>query len=186
MMQPDGAHLAPPDFSTQFLDAWSAARERFFKIERKQSYNQADDDSYKAFLRGDHETAMRLLRGELLKQREMYDEAIANGVELVRLRQVEEPLSDYLRHFEIPSYSTSEELGEKIYFVPPNPNEDELPDCIVFDSTVMFVNTYDGLDRLGGAIVVTDPEQIRHATTLGEKLLSRAEPLASYIAAHSV
>lgn len=186
MTQPEGAHLAPPDFTSQFLEAWSAARERFFKIERKQSYNQAGDESYKAFLRGDHEAALRLLRDELLTQREMYDEALANGVELIRLRQVEEPLSDYLRHFEIPSYFISEELGEKIYFAHPDPNVDELPDCIIFDSTVMFVNTYDGLDRLGGAIVVTDQEQIRKAIALGETLMSTAQPLAEYVAVHNL
>jgi hypothetical protein len=186
MTQPNGAHLAPTDFTAHFRAAWSAARERFFKIERRQSYNQAGDDSYTAFLRGDHDTALRLLRNELLTQREMYDEARAHGIELVRLRQVEEPLSDYLRYYEIPSYFISEELGEKVYFAHPDPSADELPDCIIFDSAVMFVNTYDGLGRLGGAIEVIDETQILSAVSLGENLLSAAEPLARYAAAHGL
>lgn len=181
-MQPNGAHIAPPDFTAHFLDAWSAAQERFLKIERRQTYSQVDDESYQAFLRGDYADALSLLRRELMQQRAMYDEARANGVALVRLRQFEEPLSDYLRHYEIPSYSISEELGETVYFARPDPSADELPDCIVFDSTVMFVNTYDGLGRLGGAIEVLDQEQIQRTVSLAEKLLTTAEPLGSFVA----
>jgi hypothetical protein len=185
-MQPDGAHISPSDFTAHFLDAWSGARERFLKIERRQDYSQVDDESYQAFLRGDYADAISLLRQELLQQRAMYGEARASGVALVRLRQFEEPLSDYLLHYEIPSYFVSEELGEEVYFAHPDPNADELPDCIVFDSTVMFVNTYDGLGRLGGAIEVSDQEQIQSAVLLAERLLSTAEPLSSFVETHGL
>jgi hypothetical protein len=180
----DETYLSPPDFSKRFRSEWDAARERFLKVERRQDYNQAGDESFEAFRSGDHAAAARLLREILLGQREMYARARARGVELVRLRLVEEPLSDYLRYYEIPSYSVSEELGERIVFAHPDPTEDELPDCIVFDSTVMFVNAYDGLGRLVGAIEVRSKDEIARHVALAERLLSSAEPRADYVRSH--
>jgi len=156
------------------------------KVERRQSYNQAGDESFEAFRRGDLRTASRLLREELETQREMYSSAAARGVDLVRLRLVEEPLSDYLRYYEIPSYFVSQELGERIFFASPDPMQDELPDCIVFDASVMFVNTYDGLDRLAGAIEVTSAQEIARHTELAEHLLADAQSLSEFAKAHNL
>jgi hypothetical protein len=182
----DEAYLAPPDFSKRFRIEWGAARARFLKIERRQEYNQAGDESFDAFRRGEHDTASRLLRESLLEQREMYAGAQTRGVALVRLRLIEEPLSDYLRYYEIPSYSVSEELGERIVFASPDPTEDELPDCIVFDSTVMFVNAYDGLGRLVGAIEVKSEDEIARHVALAERLLTDGEPRADYVRSHGL
>jgi len=183
-MQVSGNFLAPSDFTERFTASWDKAQKRFLKIERKQAYNQAGDESYDAFVRGSHEEARRLLRAELLHQRDMYAAARARGLALVRLRQFEEPLSEYLRDYEMPSYFVSEELGEEIWFARPNHAADELPDCIIFDSDVMFVNTYDGLDRLAGAVEIRDKEQIALAAAEAEQLLSHAERLSDFVASH--
>jgi hypothetical protein len=179
MAYSNGAHLSPADFGPRFREAWDRAQTRFLKVERRQSYNQAGDESYEAFLRGDHESASRLLREILLKQTEMYAQARDRGVELIRVRIVEEPLSAYLRLYEIPSYFVSAELGERIVFAPP-PAADDLPDLIIFDSSVMFVNTYDGLSRLAGAIEITDSAEIERHATRAEALLSESQPLVDF------
>jgi hypothetical protein len=185
-MKVDGAFIAPSDFSERFTSAWKDAQTRFLKVERKQSYNQGGDSSYEAFVRGDYETAQKLLKDELLQQREMYSDAQTRGLELVRIRQFEEPLSDYLRYYEIPSYFVSEELGETIWFARPDPAKDELPDCIIFDSEVLFVNTYDSLDRLAGAVEIRDKEQINVASIEAAKLLASAERLSSFVSSHGL
>jgi len=101
MAYPQGEYLAPSDFSRRFRAAWDSASQRFFKMERRQSYNQTGDESYDAFVNGDLERARKLLREGVLTQCAMYSEALAKGLELVRLRLYEEPLSDYLRLYEI-------------------------------------------------------------------------------------
>jgi hypothetical protein len=186
MAYSEGAYLAPPDFTKRFRAAWDAAQSRFLKVERRQSYNQAGDDSYEAFRRGDFETAAKLLEQGLLGQSVMYAAAQERGVELVRLRLVEQPLSDYLRHYEIPSYTVSEKLGERIVLSTVDRRSDDLPDCIVFDEEVMFVNAYDGLNRLVGAIEVRDGEQIAKHIALAERFLAAGTSLQAFVHANAI
>jgi len=47
----------------------------------------------------------------------------------------------------------------------------------------MFVNAYDGLNRLVGAIEVRDDEQIASHVAAGEALLPAAQPRADFVAA---
>jgi hypothetical protein len=180
------AYLAPADFRAHFKRAWDDARSRYFKIERRQSYNQAGDESFEAFVDGDYERARRLVHSSVLTQGEMYAEARAKGIDLVRLRLVQLPLSDYLRYYEIPSYFASVELGERIGFADVSGDNDLLPDCIIFDARVMFINAYDGLDRLVGAIEITDHSEIGRYLALAEPLLAESQPLADFVRVHDL
>ncbi len=182
----NGSYLAPADFSVRFREEWDAAQVRFLKVERRQWYSQSGDESFDAFVDGQYERAERLLREIVLGQEEMYASAQARGVDLVRLRLVEEPLSDYLRFYEIPSYSVSEDLGERILLASVDSSQDELPDCIIFDSAVMFVNAYDGVGRLIGAVEVRAKDQIEHHANLAEGLLAGGQPLAEFVRAHAL
>ena len=186
MAYPDASYLAPSAFSPRFRASWDAAVSRFLKIERRQSYNQEGDESYEAFRRGDHEKAQHLLRGIIEKQREMYSAACNRGVDLVRLRLVQEPLSDYLRLYEIPSYFVSQELGERIFIRSVDVSDDTLPDCIIFDANVMFVNAYDGLARLVGAIEVSSADEIDSHSRLAERLIAEAQPLGQFVQARGL
>lgn len=186
MAYPEGDYLAPADFRKRFRSAWDAAQSRFFKIERRQAYNQAGDESFDVYVRGDHEKAKRLLRESVLMQSEMYERARRRGVELVRLRLIEDPLTDYLRYYEIPSYFVSQELGEQICFAEVDPKRDRLPDCIIFDSSVMFVNAYDGLNRPVGAIEVSEGEEIERHLSLAEEMLSSGEGLSDFVQTRSI
>lgn len=145
--------------------SWDGARRRFWKVERRQVYDQRGDESYDAWARGDAEGARRLLAETLWAQAAMYREATERGLDLLRLRLVDEPLSENLRTYEIPNYSVSEQLGEPIVIalLPP---DDTLPDCIAFGEDVLFVNVYDGRGRPAGAIEIRDPEAVRATAPL--------------------
>jgi hypothetical protein len=186
MGTPNAAYLAPSDFKEHFKQAWNDAQSRFFKIERRQSYNQAGDESFEAYISGDYETARHLVRKGVLAQDEMYAQARARGIDLVRLRLIQQPLSDYLRYYEIPSYFASEELGERIGFVEVAKDNDALPDCIIFDAHLMFINAYDGLDRLVGAIEIMDHNEIDRYLGLAESLLVESQPLGDFVRAHNL
>ena len=187
MAYADDTYLAPADFRSQFRASWDAAEVRYLKVERRQAYNQTGDPSYEAFVRGDYGKAAELLREALMQQESMYRAAQDKGLKLVRLRLTELPLSDYLRYYEFPSYLISQdELGEEIFVGTVQPEgrlDDLLPDCIIFDSTVMYVNTYDGCGRPVGVIRVVDPQTIRDHAEHAESMLEDAVPLKEFLAA---
>lgn len=188
MAYADDKYLAPADFRSQFRTSWDAAEDRYLKVERRQAYNQVGDPSYEAFVRGEHRRAADLLRGILMQQEKMYSAARDKGVQLVRLRLVELPLSGYLQHYEFPSYLISQdELGEEISVATVESEgrlDDLLPDCIIFDNTVMYVNTYDGCGRPSGAIKVDDSQTINEHVERAEAFLKEALPLKQFMAAH--
>jgi hypothetical protein len=180
--------LAAEDFRGQFRASWDAAEVRYLKVERRQSYNQVGDASYERFARGDYGRASESLREALMGQEEMYRSARARGIRLVRLRLVELPLTDYLLRYEFPSYLVSQdELGEEILVATVGPEgrlDDLLPDCIIFDHTVMYVNTYDGCGRPAGAIRVDDAPTIDEHVGRAEALLEESLPLRRFMADH--
>lgn len=128
-----------------------------------------------------------MLQEALQTQEPMYSAALQRGVQLLRLRLVELPLSDYLRYYEFPSYRISENLGERIYIKEIESTDSNLPpDCIFFDDGVMYVNAYDGCGGLVGAVEVTDKGEIASCRDRADRLLAEAKTLDTYMLANSL
>src|SRR2546421_6552740 len=89
------------DFAQRFDSEWDRLEWRFLKCERRQEYREPDDPGFQAFERGDLEEAQRLNAERVRQQEPLYSAARSKGIEIVRVRLVEFPLSDYLRLYEI-------------------------------------------------------------------------------------
>jgi hypothetical protein len=184
---PAGATQLDKDaFRNRFLAEWKQSDRRFLKVERRQEYAEPDDPSYQAFARGDFPKAQELVAERLREQESFYKPARDKGLELVRLRIVEFPLTDYLRCYELPSYRVSEELGEDIRITPAEPIEPLLarlgvPDFLLFDDRCVLVNTYDQSSAPSGALLVTDSGVVQSYIDAAEDLRAASVPLQSFL-----
>src|SRR5947209_2446694 len=98
--------LTPEESSLLFETLWEKLSHKFFKFERLQSYQEPDNSSLQAFLARDYELARREMIEARAKDAKLYIELCRKGIEFVRVRAVELPLSDYLR-WELETYQIS-------------------------------------------------------------------------------
>jgi hypothetical protein len=183
---PGGAQLSKDAFRERFLAEWKRSDHRFLKVERRQEYSEPDDPSYQAFERGDFAEAYDLVAKRLREQESFYKPARDKGLELIRLRIVEFPLTDYLKCYELPSYRVSSELGEDIRITAIESVKSlltalEVPDFLLFDSRCVLVNTYDPNGSPNGALLVTDGATIRHYVEAATELQNASVDLHSFL-----
>ncbi|WP_344905879.1 DUF6879 family protein [Actinomadura meridiana] len=82
----------------------------FWKLERRQTFQEPDDASYQAFVRGDWEEAQRIENDgrDALRRR-----FVEQGFVLRRVRVVESPITPYLQ-WEMRALRVRAEAGEEI------------------------------------------------------------------------
>lgn len=179
--------LSSTEFSDRFLSEWHSTSQRFFKVERRQEYEEPDDPSYQAFERGDFAEAHALVAKRIRDQDSFYAPARAKGIELVRIRIVEFPLSSYLKDYELLSYPVSEELGERIFVTEADSirgilDDLAVPDFLLFDERCVLVNTHDANGSPNGGLLVTDPDAVAQYATVAVELQRPAISLATFLA----
>jgi|ADGO01.1.fsa_nt_gi hypothetical protein len=183
-----GKRLSIEEFGASFREAWSRSRSRILKLECWQAYQeQPHNVSQRAYQRGDIEEARALLAQEAEKDRPLYQDIAARGLDYARIRVVQEPLTDYLA-YEAMSYRIRASMGESIFIVVVDdrirlPNA-ELFDLLLFDRHTALVHDY-GLGEVGaqtGGWLVRDEQTIKLLEESALSARSRAVPLAQYVA----
>lgn len=182
-----GVRLTLEEFGTEFSHAWSRLAERFLKVECWQAYQELPDNrSQEAFLRGDVERAVALLRDEARSDEPLYRDVRDRGLDYARIRMVQEPLSEYLR-YEILSYRIREALGEPIVVVRVDPGtvlpNDEFFDFLLFDQQTALIHDYgDGpVGAQTGGWLIQDRATIQALEETALALRARAIPLHRYL-----
>lgn len=182
-----GQRLTLGEFAGEFRQAWSRLRSRFLKLECWQSYQEQPDKlSQRAFRRGDIEQATALLRREAEKDRALYQDVQARGLDYTRIRVLQEPLTNYLA-YETVSYRIRASMGESIVVAVVDnslqlPNAD-LFDFLLFDRHTALVHDY-GTGSTGvqaGGWIVRDNTTIVALEQTALSVRRDAVPLDQYL-----
>jgi hypothetical protein len=161
---------SPQDFLASFGAAYDSVRGQLLKYEGQQEYQEINNPSYDAFLRGDMPAAIALIRTSKKGDGPFYKKLATDKVDIVRVRSVKVPRSRYL-DWEIENYKVSEEYGERIYFFNYEQLRDLLEtnvrhDFMIFDSRLAFIHNYDDHNVLRGGWRLQDFESICKLLTL--------------------
>jgi hypothetical protein len=181
--------LSPEEFSGAFRSLWETLTSRFFKFEGRQTYAEPGDSSFEAFRRRELEEARRLVVERIAAQQPLYRSAASRGVQIVRVRRYELPLTPYLRDYELYGYIAGTEFGEEVLMVEASDadalgqliGETTLPDFVLFDDTVVLVQDYDVHGRFQGARRIDDPNSVRVFVHVTKMLHLQALPLVLWV-----
>jgi hypothetical protein len=176
--------LTPKDFSIAFRKLWAELSHKFFKFERLQSYQEPENPSWSAFQRGNHQRARSEMLEARAKDAPRYIDACHKGIQLIRVRAIELPLSAYLK-WEFETYKISAKYGERILVIDLTDGEfgsefKQSMDFNLFDDVAVLVPTYDSGGKLDGAFLIDDPEHVERFGNFSRELIKRSEPLAVF------
>lgn len=165
---------------------WESLKQEFFKLETKQVYKEDEGESYDLYLRGDVESAIRVLEKSIATQKSLYEFARLNSISLVRLHIVELPLTDYMR-YEIESYRISKRYGEQIYLVCRKDVHDlektvRIRDYLLFDEEKVILQFHNQFGEFEYAEVSEITSEVKPYVLSKTALLNRAKPLNDFLA----
>ncbi|MGP4014314.1 DUF6879 family protein [Saccharopolyspora sp. 5N708] len=169
------------DFEPRF---WNIRDHDFWKLERRQSFQEEGSPSWDAFTRGEWDEALRLIAERRESLEDYYDRAARNGFSIYRVRVVVEPISPYLQ-WELNSLRQRSEIGERIRVVGKNAvsefeGDGELPEIVTVGSEVVYQVMYDRSGAIEGAIRSTDPRDVNSWREFIQDLYASGEEMASF------
>lgn len=167
----------------EYFDAFASLRDaykhRFRKYEARLEYHDAGNPSFEAYLRGDMDTAIALLREGLTPSAKSYEKIREEGVTFTRVRPYVWPLNSYLA-WEFLSYQISIELGENIFLFDANKHPETLfpnqRDFVLFDDFAAIIINYNSSGALLGGHVVESQDDIESLAALFDTLETFATP----------
>lgn len=170
---------------SSFRKLWPTLTQRYFMFEGRQAYAQPGDPSYEAFIRGDLAEAARQLASAIAAQEGLYSALFRKGVDFVRVRAVELPLSPYLRDYEFPAYRISSQYGERILILRLSETEPSsqffaASDFLLFDSSAALVHDYDPTGLLRGGWLCRNAEYCAQLYALSRELVSASVPFRTF------
>jgi hypothetical protein len=162
---------------------WEEMSEEWFKLEVLQDYTGEDDGpSLRAWLGGDREKSIELLTTDTDPEFTIdCQHKLSQGVKLLRVHTIEEPLSPYME-WEIEYYKhVSIRLrGELIFIVRKADLRGlELPDgdLMIFDNKRAILNSYDQNGQVVAADFYDEHDGIGGFLELRKALMKFAQPL---------
>lgn len=177
-------YIQADKYMSEVQSAWDNAARQFLKVEVLQAFEEPGDPSYEALRRRDFKEAVRLVRERVAAQEGMYREGIRRGMEIVRLRVVEWPLTEYLR-YEIMAYVVAETIGERVLVIEREslrPEvERELREFNMFDQRIAFLLDYTPEGLFRGAWRVEAPSEVARLIAVASALSKKAVQLASWM-----
>lgn len=177
--------LPPEEYAPDATGRFSEIKDYFWKLERRQTFQEEGDASYRAFMRGDWEEALRIedQAGDALRQRFM-----RAGFEYRRVRIVELPVSPYLQ-WEMQALRVRAEAGEGIRVLNADTDaihdreEDRpLPEVIIVGTAALYEVGYDRAGVHNGARRILDQKVIGECRAEMAELWDKGEDFASYFA----
>ncbi|MGF6888776.1 hypothetical protein ABIA39_008089 [Nocardia sp. GAS34] len=158
------------------LDSW--------KLERRQHFRDPQFASWEAFDRGEWAEALRLLEKERPNLAELRSDTITRGIDLYRVRVVEEPIVPYLQ-WELHLLALRAEYGEKIRIVGPEAidryeSSGELPELLTVGTETVYEFRYDETGTLIGASRYEDPDIYTRCTDLMREVYAVGEDMSSF------
>jgi len=182
----DGKQLDFSEYHEDYAVRIRAAGGCGLKLERQQHFIEPKDPSWRAlFEDGNWEKSLELFAAMTADMRAEQNQLSGRGGEFRRVRVVELPLIPYL-HWELYGLLRRTECGEQIVAVTPEQvaqyeQKAVLPEIVVIGKVVYQV-LYGDDGAAVGAVVSTDPAEVRRWTTVLDTLFRAGEPLAPFFA----
>lgn len=178
------------DFFLNFKKSWKEVTSQVLKLETRQTYIERGNPSYELLIEGKFEDAINLLP-ELRKADDaLYLMLKEKGVDFLRCRPVEFPLSSYLK-WEFECYRLNNQKGESI-FCNENPeafsllNKYAFHDFMVFDTFVAYIHDYDEDGEIQGGWVVKNKDHISMLIHLYSLIKATAIEFNKFKALHNL
>jgi hypothetical protein len=151
-------------FFSHFPSAWKKLKHQVLKLETKQIYIEPGNESYEFMLKGDVDTSIKMMEESLSEDDATYKDLQSRGVDFIRCRPIQYPLTDYLK-WELETYKITSEKGVRIYCCEYNTAKHIFErvathDFMVFDSDIAFIHNYDENGLIRGGWIVNDPKDI--------------------------
>jgi len=155
-----------------------------WKIERQQEFAEPGLRSWEAFKRGDWTGAVKLLNEMRPALAEYFSTIASQGIEVHRVRVVEEPISPYLI-WELHGLRIRMEYGERVRVVSREQVESlerngPLPEILVLGTKTVYQVLYGKDGAAEGAIRSEDGEEVERRVELARRLYEVGEDLGSY------
>ncbi|WP_298296711.1 DUF6879 family protein [uncultured Litoreibacter sp.] len=169
------------EFFEKMGGAWSSVRSQVLKMETRQKYVEAESPSWVAWMvENNWAKSMELLEGSREEDVPLYDELKKRGVDFVRCRPVNYPLSPYMK-WEFEVFKFNQRHGERIFIansvaVPSFTADVAQHDFMVFDATVACIHNYDEEGLIVGGWWLKDQRAILELMKIHTYLKSNSLP----------
>ena len=158
-----GDRLTSPEYNTDFGQRfWHAGPAGFWKVERRQTFQEPRDQSWRAFQAGDWQRALRLIEEQRADLEDEGRRMAKRKLGAFRVRVVELPLTPYLQ-WELHLLRLVAECADQVHVVGPDtarPFETygPLPELVLVGEKVAYEVLYDDAGIAVGAMRFIDPE----------------------------
>jgi hypothetical protein len=182
-----GQRLERPDYKRDFRERRAAIRDReSWKLERRQHFEETNDDSREALRRGDWAEVLRLFEAEREALRRSAREDESRGTAFRRIRVVQEPLTPYVQ-WELHWLRLSAECGHPVRVLPApalaaSESAGLLPEVVILGGRTLFQVLYTTAGVPDGAVRFTDPAVVQPWTDFLRHAYAVAEDIQDYFA----
>ena len=179
------AHVTTEGLASAFSEFSAKVQRRIFKLERLQNYIENDDESWREFQSGNIRRSIELMPGLRAADAQYDIDFFRRGLQFLRVRAVESPLSPYLS-WEFQTYVISAQYGETILVTDLTNADRNGPlwnarDFLLFDSFAVLVHDYDPDGLLCGGWVCQDEAFTKRCTDIASQFTSVSVPLAVFM-----
>jgi hypothetical protein len=178
-----GERLELADYYADFADNRARAR-AFWKLERGQVYAEPNNESWRAFDRGDWEESLRLGEARRASLVDSHRQDADRGMVSRRVRIISLPPSDYLL-WELYFLKIRDEAGHTVNVLLDSAvagleDQGTLPDLNLLDTGVMYQVIYDDNGVAHYALRYTDKDVVSRSRDLIADLFGRGEPIGEF------
>ncbi|MGH3622581.1 MAG: DUF6879 family protein [Sciscionella sp.] len=180
-----GQRLAGDAYWEQFeRDFWQVGNPGAWKLERLQTFQEPDDESWIAFSKGDWPEALRLIEARYVDLQEEYRKIADYGFQLWRVRVADKPITPYLQ-WEFHCFQGRQRAGEKIHVIGSNQitqfeNSGVFPEIITLGTDVMYEIWYNDMGVQKGGIRFVNRDLVSQYQKVIQDLYSAGEELESF------
>ncbi|MDA3625161.1 hypothetical protein OU415_06925 [Saccharopolyspora sp. WRP15-2] len=169
------------DFGTRFAASGGYAS---WKLERRQSFREPGNPSWDALVEHGWRESLRIVESQRDEFAEEVREADQLGVELLRIRVVEVPLTPYLQ-WELHSLVVRAECGEQIRVVGSDQvasleSEAPLPEILTVGQETVYEIVYTDGGVLAGAVRYEDEAVALRCKKIFRELFHRGEDIGRF------
>ncbi|QBI53083.1 DUF6879 family protein [Streptomonospora litoralis] len=181
----DGVRVPSGAFSGEFNRVDQAIRDHdSWKLERQQTFDEGDDDSWLAFCRGEWHEALRLHEAQRPQLEAVGREDAARGSVFHRVRVAEAPLTPYMQ-WELHALRIQHESGMPVRVVDGGAvghyeKTGPLPEVVVLGGRVLYRVVYTDAGAVDGAVRFDDPRTVRGWEAFIAGLFHRGEDMTTY------
>jgi hypothetical protein len=180
-----GERLAGNAYWERFeRDFWQYSKPGVWKLERLQTFQEPDDESWVSFSEGDWPAALRLIEARKADLDEEYRKIADHGFQIFRVRVADKPITPYLQ-WEFHCFLQRQRIGENIRVIDSGKlqkfeESGTFPEIVTLGDKVMYEIWYDETGVQKGGIRFTDRNLISQCQKVIQGLYATAEDLESF------